>query len=363
MGNHQNRPSTHGPSQPELNSRFGFGIQSTGGFIQQQDSWITQHRTGDRNALKLAARQIRAPFLQQGVVTLRQISDEAIRVGQKGGLHHLGIGGLASEADRLSDGTGKDCGALGNQGQLTPQIPGPQAGKVVTIEEDSALLGGVEAQQQGKQCAFACSGRSNQGHHSPRRNIQVHPLQHRIIGVVSETHTLQAEITPQLTKGHGVKGIHRLARFPFDLAQSPQGCLTLLELIEVIGDVGDGIDQNDQTRQITAEAGDVEITALNPPGGQAQHREQTEHLDDPHNGMLQGDQVVGALPGLAMLVNFLLKSILQPGFSGKGTHQREPLNRLPKKTSQFTDFFLAAFRGHHHPGPEQADQPDDQRCQ
>ena len=188
-------------------------------------------------------------------------------------------------------------------------------------------------------------------------------MQHRITGVVSETHSLQAQITPQLTKGHGVRGIHRLARFPFDLAQSPQGRLTLLELVEVVGDVGDRVDQNDQTRQVTAEACDVEITALNPPGGQAQHREQTDHLDDPDNGMLQGDQVVSALPGLAVLVNFLLKPILQPGFGGKGTHQRQPFNRLSKKSSQFTDFFLTAFRGHHHPCPEQADQPDDQRCQ
>ena len=95
--------------------------------------------------MKLAAREVRAPFLQQRVVTIRQISDEAIRIGQNGGLHHLGIGGLASETDRLSDGAGKDRGALRNQGQLTPQIPRPQAAQVVTIQKDSALLGGVEA--------------------------------------------------------------------------------------------------------------------------------------------------------------------------------------------------------------------------
>ena len=55
VGNHQNRPSTHGPSQPKLDSRFGFGIQSTGGFIQQEHSWIAQHRSSDRDALELTA--------------------------------------------------------------------------------------------------------------------------------------------------------------------------------------------------------------------------------------------------------------------------------------------------------------------
>ena len=224
-------------------------------------------------------------------------------------------------------------------------------------------MGGVETQQQGEQCAFAGTGRSHQSHHRPRRNIKVQLLQHRIADGVAKTHPLQPEVTPQLTKIHRIGGIHRLARLPFDLPQTPQRRLALLELVEVVRDVGDWIDQNDQARQITAETCDVEVTALNPPGRQAQHREQADHLDDSHNGMLQSHKAVGALPGLSVLINFLLKPLLEPWFSRKCPHQREPLNRLTEKTGQFTDLFLTAFGGHHHLRPEQADQPNDQRRQ
>ena len=69
------------------------------------------------------------------------------------------------------------------------------------------------------------------------------------------------------------------------------------------------------------------------------------------------------MPGLAVLVNFLFKPPLQPGFSGERPHQRKTFDRLTQQTGQFTDLGLAAFRGGHHPCSEQADQPDDQRCQ
>ena len=79
--------------------------------------------------------------------------------------------------------------------------------------------------------------------------------------------------------------------------------------------------------------------------------------------MLERHQAVGALTGLAMLVDLLLEAILQPGFRRKRPHQWEALDRLPQQPRQFTHLLLAAFRRHHHPRPEDADQPDDQRCQ
>ena len=79
--------------------------------------------------------------------------------------------------------------------------------------------------------------------------------------------------------------------------------------------------------------------------------------------MLQGDEAVGAVARLAVLIDLVFKSTLQPGLSGKGTHQRQSFDRFSKQACQFAHLLLAAFGGGHHLGSEQADQPDDQGCQ
>ena len=79
--------------------------------------------------------------------------------------------------------------------------------------------------------------------------------------------------------------------------------------------------------------------------------------------MLKRHEAVGAVSCLAVLINLRLKPFLQPGLSGKSTHQGQPLDGLPQQTGQFTHLFLTAFRGRHHASTEQADQQDDHRRQ
>ena len=55
MGNHKDGAAGHGLLQPLLHRGFGFGIQGAGGFIEQHHRRITEHSTGNRKALQLAA--------------------------------------------------------------------------------------------------------------------------------------------------------------------------------------------------------------------------------------------------------------------------------------------------------------------
>src|SRR6266496_3746601 len=51
-------------------------VQCAGRFAKNQDRRVFQHRTGDGNALALAAGKGRAPLTDDGVITLRQARDE-----------------------------------------------------------------------------------------------------------------------------------------------------------------------------------------------------------------------------------------------------------------------------------------------
>jgi len=55
VGDHEGGPAFHQLLQGFLHQAFIFGIQRTGGFIQDQDSRVFQDRTGDGNTLPLSA--------------------------------------------------------------------------------------------------------------------------------------------------------------------------------------------------------------------------------------------------------------------------------------------------------------------
>ena len=124
--------------------------------------------------------------------------------------------------------------------------------------------------------------------------------------------------------------------------------------------MGDRVDQHHQTGEVAAQARDGEVVALDPPGRKAEHGKEPHHLDHPHHGMLQGNQVVRAVPGLAMLVDLVFKAPLQPGFRRKGPHERQPFDGFTEQPCQLADLFLTLFGGRHHPGTKKTDQPDDQ---
>ena len=68
--------------------------------------------------------------------------------------------------------------------------------------------------------------------------------------------------------------------------------------------------------------------------------------------MLGSQQLQGAIAGMAVLVDFAVKPLLQPGFGGKGAHQGQARDRFPQQGGQIAHLFLAAFGGGHHPGAE-----------
>ena len=94
---HQNRVGVHDGVQPMcdddggavlaemfdrfLHLLFGFGIKRRGGFIEQDDRCVAEQRARHRDALALAARQLRAVFADRGVIAERKAHDEVVRAG------------------------------------------------------------------------------------------------------------------------------------------------------------------------------------------------------------------------------------------------------------------------------------------
>ena len=101
------------------------------------------------------------PCLELCAVPIWQSTDEPISVRQAGRFNHLGLRGVTSKTDRLSDGAGKNGGALGNQGDLTAQLTGPKTAEIEAIEQDPTVLSCVEPQKHGEQRALASTRRAH----------------------------------------------------------------------------------------------------------------------------------------------------------------------------------------------------------
>ena len=64
-----------------LHLLFGFGIERGGGFVEQDDRRVLDQRARDRDALALAAGQLRAVLADRRVVAEREAHDEIMRAG------------------------------------------------------------------------------------------------------------------------------------------------------------------------------------------------------------------------------------------------------------------------------------------
>ena len=66
MGDDQDRSAFHRLFESELHGSLRLSIKGTGGFIEQQQRWIAQHRPSDGDSLQLSTGNIGPPVPQAG---------------------------------------------------------------------------------------------------------------------------------------------------------------------------------------------------------------------------------------------------------------------------------------------------------
>lgn len=75
-----------------FNAGFGDGIQIAGRFIQNQQLWFFQQRSGDCKSLSLSSGEIHPVFIQRRIVAQRQLADKFISSADFAHLLNLRIG-------------------------------------------------------------------------------------------------------------------------------------------------------------------------------------------------------------------------------------------------------------------------------
>src|SRR5258708_36814083 len=84
MGDDETGTAYHQLAHGFLDQDLGSGVDAAGGFVEDENSGIGQHRASDSEQLLLALRDVSSLLIENGVVAIWQGSDAVIGLGSFG---------------------------------------------------------------------------------------------------------------------------------------------------------------------------------------------------------------------------------------------------------------------------------------
>ena len=171
MREDQRRAPLHEPVERLLDHRLALRVHRRERLVQDQDGRISQERPRDGDALALAAGEPHPALAHDGLIALGQARDELLRIGGARGRGQLGRRrvGLA-HAQVVLHGAVEEVGVLAHHRDEAPELVEGEIPHVAAADQDAALIGVVEAQQQARHGGLARAARPDDAHPLARAN-------------------------------------------------------------------------------------------------------------------------------------------------------------------------------------------------
>src|SRR4051794_27692967 len=177
-----------------LDQPFALAVQRTGGFVQNQNTWIDQERPRDRDALTLPARQLRPAFAEERVIPFRQLGHELLNVRCASDCKELVIGSIRVAVKYiLAHRAGEEDGVLRDDADLVAQRAYGHFAQVDAIRQYTTHCGIVEARDQLHQRRLAGAAWPDEGHDFARANTQIDAAENEALGGIAEVHLVECD--------------------------------------------------------------------------------------------------------------------------------------------------------------------------
>src|SRR6185437_11806190 len=155
-GDHAFKSGTH--------ANLCFGVDRTGGLIEDEDTGFVRQRTSEADELLLTGGEGRATLEYGFAEGARQCADEIADVDLVSGVRHLAFSNpRRTEADVVSDVPGEEERILKYDAEPAAQIEEILFAHVDTIDEDPAPLHVVKTHHQRGERGLACTGVADDG--------------------------------------------------------------------------------------------------------------------------------------------------------------------------------------------------------
>src|SRR6266545_2864704 len=163
MRNDESCLSLRQPAQGGMNVGFRLGVQRGSRLVQNQNRRVTDYGAGDVQALLLATGKILAAFGNDGIVPLRHLHNEIVRLGQPGGLNDF-VPGCSDlpEGNVFADAFVEQSRLLHDRRQLAAKRFKREFADVTAVDQNLPFLGIVKTKDQADESRFACAAMTNE---------------------------------------------------------------------------------------------------------------------------------------------------------------------------------------------------------
>src|SRR5437879_3826895 len=187
MGDQDDSAAAHQPADRLHDRRFCLRIDGARRLVQDQHRAVLQKSPGNGDALALATRELDAALTHLGVISLRKLDDELVRVRRLCRRDDLcptdsrpGVGDVLGNAGR------EEHRILRYYRELPAQILKPEVAEVDAVKPDLPLCRVVEPREQADQCALASAGRARDPQAGAGLDVERDVVQDRTILAVGE---------------------------------------------------------------------------------------------------------------------------------------------------------------------------------
>ena len=327
--------------QSVLDHLLRLGVEGRGRLVEQEDRSGLEQGAGDGETLLLAAGEEASLVPDHGLVAVGLGHDEIVGVGEACRLLDFGLRGVeTAEADVLVDRVVEEKALLRHDADLLAQREKGQVAQVSAVDQDSALLRVVEAEQEGKERALSRAAGADQRDLHSRLDDETDPgdgitafLAVGAGGAVGEVHPLEGEVPTRGLKRHGSREIVDGGLRVEQLESAGRRTEAVLQHDMDAAEVLDRVVEQEHAHEQRDEAADGEMRVVDvherqgdAAGGDALHH----RLDD-------GGALLDLHAGAELLVARLVK---EPELEG-----------LPRERLDDADAGEGLLEDHrHHPG-------------
>ena len=204
MRDHQCRAVLHELLKRGLDPALRLVVERRGGFVEDQNRRILEHRTRDRQSLTLSARQPNTVVADHGLHAVRQACHEIMKISRaQGGRYGLWRRVAVSAIGHIcGDRVVKEHDLLTHPGDLSTQAGERELLDRNAVEEDPALAGRMKSGNQIGERGLAAARRPDQRHGLARGHAQIDATQRRpFTAGILESDTLEHDFATRPLDG------------------------------------------------------------------------------------------------------------------------------------------------------------------
>ena len=209
LRDHEHRSTPAERLKGHLDVLLRLRVQSGGGLVKQDDAWVLQYGPCDGDPLLLAAAEPEPALADHGEVRVREAEDAVVDAGGAAGVvHHLVRRVRVRVLEVVHQSLVEQDRVLRNDADVAPERLDADVADVLSVDQDPAPGGAVEAEQEPEHRRLAAAGFADESRGGAGRGHVREPVERRLARVVGELDLVELDASVAGGQRHDPGVVH-----------------------------------------------------------------------------------------------------------------------------------------------------------